>query len=460
MAIPDSFQLYKAIPVSSHDVENLNATSQVAKARYDLNLPIESIELGDIMSRTNWSINGLSLAPLPAYQPLERTHCVINISHASPQLIAARISEACVLMSLAAHYNDEKCIAQLSSSDFCEMNVRLYTYSTGGLEPTATIVEVQRRIGDSLSFHRYARNLLGAAQGHEDLKSYDPNAGVPPIPYEESKKNEDLRKNAIAALEIAGGLLKKDRMDANQLGMESLCLLTDPAKTGLITATMVSRAILTGSTRPLKDSVPTSIRKLGEGQTTASASQEEEEEDALLKNLSIRKTILSLIQFKKISEDEEEINSSDDELSKSDNLIDDDSTDGLWLRRSYDTEHADVLHNLALAVLANSLDMISKDGSLCDTINQQQWLGDAEMVRTLLNVLRKAEERPHEAMLSARSLASLLDASTKAIEHAMRLDALSVVKQAKNIGRRRHSSLARESNNVYEALSSRSSVYV
>lgn len=73
-------------------------------------------------------------------------------------------------------------------------------------------------------------------------------------------------------------------------------------------------------------------------------------------------------------------------------------------------------------------------------------------MKTLLDILRRAEKKPHDAMLSARCLSSLVDASTKAIEHAMQLGAISIVMQAKNIGRKRHLSLARESNNVYEAL--------
>merc|ERR1739848_360250 len=60
-------------------------------------------------------------------------------------------------------------------------------------------------------------------------------------------------ENAVVALEIAHGLLMKDRMDARRLGLESLCLLTDPAKTGLVTASMASRVVLLGTARDVVD---------------------------------------------------------------------------------------------------------------------------------------------------------------------------------------------------------------
>lgn len=452
MAMPDGPQLLESISSlgrrgnGKQDDAVLNVSlvnkNKVLATEYE---DVVAWDDKDVVTRSNWNVQECCLSPLPVYHPLECTHCIVRVSHASPQLIAARISDACAQMSLAALYNDKRGVAQLLSSDFCEMIVRLYASKLDG-ELNATIVEVQRRNGNSLSFHQYARKLLGAAQGIEDLDLDDVIKTAPPLPAEIFDKIIDVeeRENAIAALVIAGNLLKKDRMDANQLGMESLCLLTDPTKTGSKTATIVSRAILTGSTKPVSHCVISPTHQNVESF---------EEEDALLHNLSFRKTILSLIQFKKLSDDDDDPPGSDVEVSESDNLVDDeDSVDDGQQRRSFEAEHADALHNLALAVLANSLEMIAKDGSLCDMMDQQQWLGDAALVKTLLDILRRAEKKPHDAMLSARCLSSLVDSSTKAIEHAMQLGAISIVMQAKNIGRKRHLSLARESNNVYKVL--------
>merc|ERR1712224_616742 len=62
-----------------------------------------------------------------------------------------------------------------------------------------------------------------------------------------AKDSRSEAENAIIAIEIAHGLIMKDRIDANQLGLESLCLLTDAKKTGLITAVIASRVVLLGS---------------------------------------------------------------------------------------------------------------------------------------------------------------------------------------------------------------------
>jgi len=347
-------------------------------------------------------------------------------------------------MSIAARYNDKECVAHCTSADFCEFHINLF--SSGGNEP-GTIVEVQRRKGCSLAFHRTAWDIIAAAEGEECMENNDSSPLVAVLEEEEdwAKNVTEQKKNALAAMKICANLLLKDRLDANLLGVEFLCLLTDPRKTGIITATLVSRAILTGSIRPINSS------KEKEGLCTDIS---HEEDDVFVQSLNLRKFVLSLIQYKKLSDDDD-MYDSEEEVSKCDDVMNDASTDGNRHRRSHDLEHADKLHNLALEALSNALDVIARDGSLCETVHQHQWLGDVALVETLIDVLRKAETRPHDAVLSARCLASLVEASNEAIEHAMKLDAMAVVKRAKLIGQSQHASLALESTNVYDALSSR-----
>jgi len=144
------------------------------------------------------------------------------------------------------------------------------------------------------------------------------------LTLERAKDSKSEAENAIIAIEIAHGLVMKDRIDARLLGLESLCLLTDPKKTGLTTAVIASRAVL-----------------LGSAQNINSRSSPEE---ALLCDerpfQEIRQAVLSLIQFRRIGD-------SDD--------CDDDKD------LSEESEHNTVLHNLALAVLANALDVIAEE---------------------------------------------------------------------------------------------------
>ncbi|MFN9980245.1 MAG: hypothetical protein ACK53Y_10040, partial [bacterium] len=78
------------------------------------------------------------------------------------------------------------------------MIVRLYASNLDSGELNATIVEVQRRKGNALSFHQYARKLLGAAQGSEDLDLDDVIKTAPPLPAELFDKIIDVeeRENA------------------------------------------------------------------------------------------------------------------------------------------------------------------------------------------------------------------------------------------------------------------------
>merc|ERR1712183_1022956 len=114
-------------------------------------------------------------------------------------------------------------------------------------------------------------------------------------------------------------------MDARQLGLESLCLLTDPKKTGLTTALLSSHVVLLGTTRELSP-----------------ATSNEETSAMMLEDETpfqeIRQTILSLIQFNRICDDDD-FNTHEDGESE-------------------EEEHITILHNLALAVLANALNVI------------------------------------------------------------------------------------------------------
>merc|ERR1711907_8104 len=83
----------------------------------------------------------------------------------------------------------------------------------------------------------------------------------------------------------------KDRMDARQLGLESLCLLTWPKKTGITTALIASRVVLLGTAQDINiinSNAPE------EGLMCDEAPFQE-----------IRQTILSLIQFRRIGDADE-----------------------------------------------------------------------------------------------------------------------------------------------------------
>jgi hypothetical protein len=392
-------------------------------------------------TKSNWSPT--QLRPVPAFYPLERSSRFVEDEL---PVVVSRVSEANRLLSVHAVYCDETATASLLTAENVEMHLSLW--KTSGKQE-GIVIEVQRRNGDSIAFHRYSRCILDAAVGELDMDEYIAQNGENlDIVYSKNVQRllsleapEDAgteTENAIIAVEIAHGLLMKDRMDARQLGLESLCLLTDPKKTGITTALIASRVVLLGTAQDGDSSAPE------EGLMFDETPFQE-----------IRQTILSLIQFRRIGDADE----FDDQESESE-----------------DEEHITVLHNLALAVLANALDVIENEDLLNDSIPEdaprrsrtetsesisERFLEDAkefsdnrEILKTLISELGRASLKPHNACLSAKCIGSLCRASDKARRRAKDLGAKTVVQTALDVGTRTHLKLERECDKVMKTLNS------
>jgi len=148
--------------------------------------------------------------------------------------------------------------------------------------------------------------------------SFDSSTGSHPLHDDGDANMNDIVDKALVALNIAASLIKKDRVDARRLGMESLVILTDPLRAGIETAKIASRVVLLGSAR---ENVNLGL-------------DGEDDVDALFDEsagLGIRETILEMIMEDsrggKSSEDDEEI----------------------------EREFHDSLFNLCLTVLSNAL---------------------------------------------------------------------------------------------------------
>ena len=386
-----------------------------------------------------------SLRPVPAFYPLEKSTRLVEDQEASE--IAARISECLRSLSVQAFYNNETATASLITSENVEMHLALWR-AHAQLESQGILVELQRRKGDSIVFHRYSRSILDAAVGDIDVSNlpYDLQDALYSkraqrlLSAELDNEEKTEHENAVIALEISHGLLMKDRMDARQLGLESLCLLTDPRKTGHVTAMLASHAVLLGSTR--------GVEILG-----VPADEELMLDEGPFQE--IREAILSLVQFSRIGEDE---------VDESDVVM------------SPDSEQMTLLHNLALAVLANALDNIEnperfetepedskpssrgrlRTASSTDVANeflqQTEDVTSRDVLKTLISELGKAQQKPHNAALSAKCLGSLCRASDEARRRAKELGAKNVVSTALDVGVRTHLKLEKEARAVVRVL--------
>lgn len=392
---------------------------------------------------------------VPAFYPLEKSSRFIEDDHLS---VASRLSECLRVLSVHATYNDEIATASLVTGENVEMHLSLWKTSgvAGTKYPAGIVVELQRRKGDSIVFHRYSRYILDAAMGEFDASEFQKATGGD-VAHMYTKKAERMLKmqtgkpaaneeeSAIIAVEIAHGLLMKDRMDARQLGLESLCLLTDPAKTGITTALIASHVVLLGT---------------AQGATSTA-------EDSVIFDESpfqeIRETVLSLVQLRRIG-DETELSEGEDERSE------DDDFEG---KHSQEREHMSLLHNLALAVIANALEVVenidSGDPEPENTgtnprarvessditsafMNEGKEITSKEILSTLISELGKAAKKPHNATLSAKCLSSLMGASDDARRRAKELGAKNVVSTALDVGVRTHAKLETECKKVVRVL--------
>jgi len=432
-----------AFPAPSFGVPKFGSSSDdvIDKASYFVPTPTK-ISASPTKEGKKWSPWApKELRPVPAFYPLERSSRFVKHDLAD---VVERIAEANRLLSIHAVYCNENATATLFTCENVEMHLSLWEASG---DEEGIVVELQRRKGDSIFFHRYSRCILDTAAGELDIKEQVKENGDdidsifakklqrsltldPPI---DSKSESE---NAVIALEIANGLIKKDRIDARQLGLESLCLLTDPKKTGYTTAVIASRVVLLGSARDIDYNA--------------------NPEEALLIDETpfqeIRQALLSLIQFRRIGED--------DDLA-------DEETD--------ESEHMTALHNLALAVLANALDVIGDDDmdsvssdpdissgrARLDTSESisERFLEDSlefsenrEIMKTLISELGKAGMKPHNACLSAKCIGSLCKASEKARKRAKELGAKNVVQTALEVGTKTHLKLERECNKIMSSL--------
>jgi len=118
------------------------------------------------LSSTSWNVDDLNLNPKPDFYPLEQT--ATFVPHCKPSEVASRVADFLLERNVNATFNGLKAKAKCVSKDNVEFNVRLYKgqkqFDHG------VIVEVQRRYGFSVYYHRDAIGILDAAEGKVPLE--------------------------------------------------------------------------------------------------------------------------------------------------------------------------------------------------------------------------------------------------------------------------------------------------
>ena len=138
----------------------------------------------------------------------------------------------------------------MDGTEFC---IQLYQVRLAEKKKNCVIVELQRLNGSPIVFHNVARSFLSASKNTQSLHSRE---GVERHPTSSTRSKSNIREGSndrmkesdlfSCTLEIVDSLLKKDRVDANLLGMESLQLLTNTRSSSDAMVSFASSVVLQG----------------------------------------------------------------------------------------------------------------------------------------------------------------------------------------------------------------------
>jgi len=118
------------------------------------------------LSSQMWNVNDHNLKPKPDFYPLEQT--ATFVPHSKPSTVASRVASFLLERNISVTFNELKAKAKCVSKDDVEFNVRLYKGKNQF--DHGVIVEVQRRYGFSVFYHRDAVGILDAAAGKPTME--------------------------------------------------------------------------------------------------------------------------------------------------------------------------------------------------------------------------------------------------------------------------------------------------
>jgi hypothetical protein len=379
---------------------------------------------------------------IPSIYFLERSNRCLDCKLYESATIMKNLEECFRTLSLWVKYVDNPAGAALLSPEQVEMFVYLWNVEGG----QKICIEVQRRRGDSLIFHKYARHILEAASGDFDSNEYMSNYSYFDARYlKEAEKvmkigwesESEGCKDSFERIDYVLRLIDDKCLENKILGMESLCILSDAKKTNLSDAYNISRCIL---------------------------SREGEH-----KYGKIHDFIFYVIQKRCIP---------DDQTILSELIFDDDSDDEEYFDyedRDADmpSEYKEVMRSLMMygfTIVANCLEVISfaescqvdperttgytSTGSyyISKVLNAARNLTNVDLLETLLVVLGNENDQPHNACEAARCLKLLCRMSPEIRDVALKSDATQIAHTAKRFGSARHLKLEKECTELLQVL--------
>lgn len=203
-----------------------------------------------VLHLPSWSVaeEVNSLPEVPFLHIPSTTYTIVN--EANPRVVATRLVDAIAAMSAIGNYNDKKAIATIYTITDVKLSIQFFKHDN------KILVEVHRLSGDAIQYHYTAKSILQIANNQAALLSrqrFKPTVTVTPhrgsSPRSQIHTSTTNENSTFArTMENVQTLLRKDRIDANVLGMESLQLLTNISSSNLVVAREASKAVLIDGT--------------------------------------------------------------------------------------------------------------------------------------------------------------------------------------------------------------------
>jgi hypothetical protein len=346
--------------------------------------------------------------------------------------------------SIAVEFDDESVTATCMTMDRVHFSVNLYRGDRRAPDETGpdfshgVIVECLRVRGDTMSFHHNCRAILKAALGQSDGVDRRKLRSPMEVPSELTrpclKRPRTDTISGLTGLEDALSLLKKDRICAQRLGLESLVMLTDENTSGKELAVYSSLAVLgLGPAEGVHAWIMCLLEdRMSPGERVESAGV-----------VSIESSAASL--------------TGKSASSSADATLPD-------IEEPY---HGGVLRTLALRTFANALSLLgSSESEMLRSVlseHSPHLVGEpflAALVEDLAGATRPPAvvagtrlASPHEAALSAVCLRILAEHSVGATTILKSEQVLAALDKAQQAGRASHSMLAQESDRAFALLS-------
>jgi len=322
----------------------------------------------------NWKVSLLNEVPLDFH--LERTKR--EIENVSVTEVVERITNALRLLSVEAEFDGENAKAKCKTSDMVVFHIRLFAGNSKSQE--LVIVEIQRRDGSPQCFMRICKKILDAAEGVEIQPESTParkemsvcmmKTPICEMKFLQNVAKDDAKTQVTTGMSKSLEMLSSNKRDVYVLGLENLCLMTDPLKTRPDVALLACKEML-----------------LGQYCT------------------EIRKEVEVIFQKDSFVPEESRVHP---------------------LRNLFDKHH-----HLALVLLSNILALTSQDGCLASAIESQKWFTDVLIPMLLAKVgsFDASSNNAYEAACGLTSLARCSDVAKRIMMENSAVDDLQTANQ-------------------------------